>query len=365
MDVLDNPQTVQELDKSSVLESTSLLPDQIEQAWEEVFKIDIPLTKLEKVKNIVVAGMGGSALGAGIIDSLSFEALDVPLEIIKGYHLPAYADKNSLAIISSYSGNTEETVSCCLEAMRRKCQVFAITTGGQLADLAKKNKLSAYIFRARHNPSRQPRMGLGYSITAQLAILSRCKLIRLSEAQIAEAVNFLKQMAPSVTFDVPSQKNIAKKTALSLRNKAVVLVSSEHLIGATHAFKNMLNENSKVFAVRFSVPEMNHHLLEGLAHPAENKQLLKFLFLESAMYDPEIKKRLKITQNVVEKNGIPCLTLKINGRTRLTQVFETIYLGEFISCYLSFLYDTDPAPIPWVDYFKSSLEKYSKAKQSS
>lgn len=358
MDTLDNPQTIQELDKSSVLESASLLPEQIEQTWEEVFKIDIPLTRLEKVKNIVVAGMGGSALGAAIIDSLSFEALDVPLEIIKGYHLPAYANENSLAIISSYSGNTEETISCCLEAMRRKCQIFAIATGGQLADLAKKSKLPAYIFKARYNPSGQPRMGLGYSIAAQLAILSRCKLIRLSEGQITETVNFLKEMRPRVTFDVPSSKNIAKKIATSLRNKAVVLVSSEHLIGATHAFKNMLNENSKTFAVRFSVPEMNHHLLEGLAHPMENKQLLKFLFLESEIYDPEIKKRMKISQDVVEKNGIFCFNLKINGRTRLTQVFETIYLGEFVSVYLSFLYKINPAPIPWVDYFKSRLKKF-------
>lgn len=354
MNLLGNDQKIKEIDRSGVLSSIELLPFQIKQAWDEVFRIRIP-AEFKKVRDIVVAGMGGSALGARIIDSLSFEVLDVPLEIVNGYHLPAYADKDSLVIISSYSGNTEETVSCCLEAIKRKCQIFVICTGGKLGKLAKNKNLPAYIFRPKFNSSKQPRLGLGYSITAQLALLSKAGLVRLSQAQISEVINYLDNLKANLTITSSSKKNLAKKAALSLRDKIIVFFSAEHLIGAAHAAKNMLNESSKAFAVRFSIPEANHHLLEGLSFPIENQKVLKFLFLESDFYDPEIKKRIRVTKEVIEKNGLPHQSLKIKGRTRLMQVFETIYLGGFISFYLAILYRVDPAPIPWVDFFKKKL----------
>lgn len=360
MNLLDNIQKIKELDPSSVLESTVLLPEQIKQAWDEIFQAKMPPSCFKGARNIIVAGMGGSALGARIIDSLNFEVLDLPLEIVNGYHLPAYADKNSLIIISSYSGNTEETLSCCLEAIKKKSQIFIISSGGKLSGLAKKNNLPAYIFQTRYNPSGQPRLGLGYSIAAQLALLSKCRFVRLGEAQITEAINYLHELREKISVEVEQKENIAKKTASLLRQKAIVLVSAEHLNGATHTFKNMLNETSKTFAVRFSLPEMNHHLLEGLSYPVQNKKWLKFLFFISEIYDPEIKKRVEITKEVIEKNGLSCLSLRIRGRTRLVQVFETIYLGGFISFYLAMLYRVDPAHIPWVDFFKSKLAAHAK-----
>lgn len=359
MNLLDNLSKIKEIDKSSVLESVELLPDQIKQAWEDVSQIKIP-SSIGQAKNIVVAGMGGSALGARIIDSLSFEVLDVPLEIINGYHLPDYTGQDTLVIVSSYSGNTEETLSCCLEAIRRKARVFAIATGGKLADLARKNNLTAYVFRPKYNPSQKPRLGLGYSIVAQLAVLAKCGLVRLKEAQVNEVINHLNDLQDKISPATPSEKNLAKKTALLMKDKIAVLISSEHLIGATHTFKNILNETAKTFSVRFSIPEMNHHLLEGLAYPHQNKQVLKFLFLESDFYDAEIKKRISLTKDVIQKNGIAWENLQIKGRTRLIQVFETIYLGGFISFYLAVLNDVDPGTIPWVDYFKRKLKKFGQ-----
>ncbi len=356
MSPLDNRKKINEIDKSSIFESVSLLPEQIQQAWNETIKINFPF---QKIKNIVVAGMGGSALGAGIIDSLNFEVLDLPMEIVKAYHLPAYVNSNTLTIISSYSGNTEETLSCFNEALERKSQVFIITSGGKLADLAKKKRVPAYIFSDRFNPSRQPRLGLGYSVAAQLAVLSKLKLINLKEAQITEAINYLMEIRSQISIKSPLDNNIAKQAAFSLKDKIIIVVSSEHLIGVAHAFKNMINENSKTFAVRFSIPEVNHHLLEGLLFPKENKKILKVIFIESEIYDEIIKRRFKITKNVVEKNKIPSHSLSINGRTRVAQTLETLFLGNFISYYLAILNEVDPALIPWVEYFKKTLKKMS------
>lgn len=338
--------------QNSVLESIKLLPEQIRQAWEEIEKIKIP-SKFKRAKNIIVVGMGGSALGGRIIDSLKFEALKVPLEIINGYRLPAYAQKNSLVIASSYSGNTEETVACFIEAQKRKCPTFVISTGGKLAELAQKNKLAAYIFEPRYNPSGQPRLGLGYSIMAQLAFLAKCNLMSLEKTQVTELLSQLKKTKAEKT---------SQEIASKFKEKIIILISAEHLNGAAHAFKNMLNENSKTFSVRFSLPEMNHHLLEGLSYPIENKKILKFLFLESNFYDQKIKKRIKVTKEVLDKNEISWQSLKIQEEDRLIEVFKTVFLGGFISFYLAQLYGINPVLVPWVDFFKKQLAAHEKRK---
>lgn len=364
MKILDDLKAIKKLDQSSVLESTGFLPDQIEQAWQEIFELKIPLKRLRKVKNILVAGMGGSGLGARIIDSLNFEVLGLPLEIINGYHLPAYTDKNSLVIISSYSGNTEETLNCYREAVKKKAKLFLISTGGELKRLAQTGKHPAYIFEPTYNPSGQPRLGLGYSISSQLALLARLGFIRLAEAQIGETVKHLKELRKKFVPSAKASQNDPKKIAGLLQGKLPVFVSSEHLEGSAHAFKNFLNENSKTFSVEFGLPELNHHLLEGLAFPQENKNLLKMVFLESTLYDPEIKARFKITKKVVEKNKIESISIEMVGRTRLIQVFDSLYLGGFVSGYLAILNGLDPAPIPWVDFFKKELAAHETKKKS-
>lgn len=357
MKKLDNLEFIRKKDRSAVLESVRLLPEQINQAWEEVLALDLAWARFKKAENMVAAGMGGSALGAFIIDSLGFEVLNRPLEIVKGYHLPAYANDKTLMIASSYSGQTEETLSCFKEALARKCLMLAITTGGKLAKMAKKNKVSCYKFNPRFNPSGQPRLGLGYSITAQLAVLAKMSLIRFGHSQINQCLNFLNQERALYEPTNPTKNNLAKKIALAFKNKAVLVIGAEHLIGVSHAFKNMLNENGKTFAVRFSIPELNHHLLEGLTKPPLAKKVFKFLFLESNFYNQAVQKRMAATGEIIGKNGYQKLCLKLKGETRLTQVWETVFLGGFVSAYLALLYGLDPGPIPWVNYFKKKLKK--------
>jgi glucose/mannose-6-phosphate isomerase len=356
MKILDDFRKIRKKDTSFVLASLEAFPYQVKQTWQELEKIKIP-TALKEVDKILVVGMGGSALGARIIDALAFEVLDLPLEIINGYHLPAYADKQTLVIVSSYSGNTEETLSGYKEAINKNCPIFAVTTGGQLAKMAKRDQTPAYILKPKYNPSGQPRLGLGYSILAQLGLLAKCGFVRLNDSQVGEVFNYLQEIESRFALETPLAQNEAKKLAHSLKGKLPILVASEHLIGASHVFKNMLNENAKTFAAKFALPEMNHHLLEGLMNPRESRKVLKFLFLDSEFYDPPIQKRFQVTQDVIRRNEVETEFWQAKGRTRLIQVFETIYLAAFVSFYLAILYRVDPANIPWVDYFKKMLKK--------
>lgn len=353
---LDNLEEISKLDKSNLLGSIEALPQQLKQVWEEIASTAIP-DDLLNVQNIVVSGMGGSALPGRIVDSLTLDRATTPIEVSTEYKLPNYVGPDTLVLLSSYSGNTEETLSAAYDAIEKRAKVFIVTTGGKLSEMAKSQKVASYIFTPRHNPSNQPRMGLGYSIGALLFLLGKAKYLQLAKEEVENLILATKKFVDNYSVRVPTSLNAAKNLAVSFKDRAVVLVASEHLSGVAHAFKNQLNENAKVFSVLFDIPELNHHLMEGLSNPRNIKPILRFLFFGSNLYSPEVRKRYLLTAEVVEKNDVSTSTIEAFSATKMEQIFEVLVLGEYLSFYLSMLYDIDPTPIPWVDYFKEKLAK--------
>lgn len=353
---LNSEKEIEKFDKGNVLESIRRLPAQVEQAWEEVSSLKIPKA-CAAVNNVVICGMGGSALGGRIVDSLMADRVRTPIEVISDYDVPNYVGPKSLVIATSYSGNTEETVSAAHRALIKKAEIFGITTGGKLAEFLKKEKIPAYIYEPKENPSNQPRLGLGYSIAATMAILARCGFITLAEEDIKSALSSLRKFSQEFDNCVPENKNLAKRMALKLRGKIPILIASEHLIGALHAFKNQLNEGSKTFSASFDIPELNHHLMEGLRNPAMAKEYLYFLFFESKLYSSRIQKRYPITREVVEKNEVDYGVYPLRSGKKIQQIFEVLSFGSFVHFYLAYIYGVDPLKIPWVDYFKEKLAK--------
>jgi glucose/mannose-6-phosphate isomerase len=356
---LDLKDEIISIDKSELYLSIMKFPGQISQSWEEIFNLDIPQS-CPLAKNVVISGMGGSALGGRIVDSLLLDRFKVPIEVVTEYNLPNYVDNNSLVILSSYSGDTEETLSAAREAVNRGAIIFAITTGGKLAEFAKEERLCSYIYEPRFNPSGQPRMGLGYSITAILAILARCKFVDIVDAEMKEASMFTESFVKHFGLDCPKKLNYAKQLAEEIYGKIPVIIASEHLIGSSHAFKNQINENSKNFSLLFDIPEINHHLMEGLGFPKEAKDLLKFLFIESSQYTKELSLRYELTKDVVAKNGFQSCEYRLQSKGKLLQIFEILLLGSFTAYYLAILNEVDPTPIPWVDYFKEEMKLRKK-----
>lgn len=353
---LDDLEQISNLDKENVLGSIQRLGEQISQAWSEVNELKTP-DSCSLAENVVIIGMGGSALGGRIVDSLVYDRVRVPIETLTEFVLPNYTDKNTLVIVSSYSGNTEETMSAASEALAKGAQIFGITTGGKLKVFLEENNLPGYIFTPSNNPSEQPRMALGYSVSSILALLSKCQFIHLTDDEINQAVSNLNSLSQEFDIRSPEEVNIAKKLAKKLKGKIPVLIASEHLVGAGHAVKNQFNETAKTFSTLFDLPELNHHLMEGLRNPAEAKQFLQFLFVESLLYSSEVQKRYPLTKEVVEKNEVGYSSYVLKSSKKLDQIFELLCLGSFLSFYLAMLYGIDPQPIPWVDYFKKELSK--------
>jgi len=352
---IDNLSEMQKLDKSNVLGSVDALSQQCLHAWEEVSKINIP-ANYKEVNKVLVCGMGGSALGAHVIQAL-FSDSKIMIDIKRSYDLPGWVDDQTLIILSSYSGSTEETISCAKQALAKKLKCLIIATGGQLGEIAEKENIPWYKINPTYNPSNQPRMAVGYSIFGQIALLAQTGLIDIQKDEVKDVINFLENREKGFKPTVESSVNFAKSTAQKILGKIPVLVAADFLEGSVHVFNNQLNENAKNFSNFAYIPELNHHLMEGLKFPESNPKNLVFIFFKSSLYSEIIQKRFALTKDVVEKNNLSTVEVRLTGQSRLEQVFEVIQFGAFTAFYLSMLNNLDPAPIPWVDYFKEQLKK--------
>lgn len=349
---------IKQLDKSNVAGSIVALPDQIRQVLADSKKIQ-EVKGYGSAKNIIVSGMGGSNLGARIIRSVFSQELKIPLSIEAGYDLPNYASKDSIVILSSYSGTTEETLSAYEQAKRRKAKLMIMTarTSGnnKLEHLMIKDKVPGYAFEPKHNPCNQPRLGVGYSIVGMLTLFIKAGLVNLETEKIRLAASRLALMNKKLSPSSNTAGNYAKRLAQTISSKIPVFVSGPFLEGNMHALRNQVNECSKNFSAYLVLPELNHYAMEGLGNPKWAKEKLHFVFFDSDLDHPRVIRRSDLTKQVVKKEGIKYAEIKLGGRTKFEQALETLLIGSWISFYLGIANNIDPAEIKHVDWFKEQL----------
>lgn len=341
-------------DSQHVYDSIVSLPDQMRWAKQDLDRLEIP-PEFKLAKNVILAGMGGSALAGRMMKSLFEKQLRVPFEVITDFYLPGYVNEDTLVILSSYSGNTAETLEVSIKAKQKGAMIFGMTAGGKLKDFLQDNEIPRFIIDTKYNPSGQPRMSLGYTSMALVNFFSKCGFISITDLELGEAIDEADKFVQKFSARTPGDQNAAKMLAHKLQGKIAVLVSSEHLYEAVHPFKNQLNENSKNFSTHFAIPELNHHLMEGLSFPVNAKGILHFIFFESQNYAPDILKRYQLTKEVIDKQGYSFTVYNFESDSKFKQVIEVLVLGSCTSFYLAMLNNIDPAPIPWVDYFKERL----------
>ena len=355
---LNNINQIKKLDTDlKVARSINALPEQIEHVLSELNSIKIP-KNYAKINNIVINGMGGSNLGARIIKSVFADQIKVPFNIEPGYQVPNYTDKNTLYLISSYSGTTEESLSIYQEIKKRKCKIIGITSDdpkSKLKKLIQTDKIPGYIFNPKINPSNQPRMGVGYSIFGIMSILSKINIIKINQTEIKQIIKDLKKLNTTLDLDFLEENNPAKQIAKKLYNKKPILVASGFLTGNVHTLRNQFSESSKNFISYLTLPELNHYSMEGLSNPKSNQKNLIFFFFDSSLYHPRIQRRSKITKEVIKKNKILVIDYKLKSKTKLAQSFEMLQFGAWITYYLGILNKIEPVKIPWVDWFKDQL----------
>ncbi|MFZ2025037.1 MAG: SIS domain-containing protein [Microgenomates group bacterium] len=351
---LDDIEAQIKLDVSQTYESIVSFPKQCQHAFDATANLVVPAS-YKDIDKILMTGMGGSGLGARIIESVYASNLKYPVIRYNGYGLPAWVDDKTLVICSSFSGTTEETISNAKSAIEKKMKWMAISAGAELIALAKAEGVPYYQIEPTYNPSKQPRLAIGYSVVGQLRLVAADGIISFGQKEIDASVARMNSIIDAQKRENTTVTNPAKQLASAIAEKQVIFVGASHLIGAIHTIKNQMNENAKHLSHLHEIPELNHHLMEGLAFPAINKESVIFFLIVSDSYSESIKKRFAITKDVIEQNGIEVVEYHVTAGDALVESFDVIQFGALINYYLSMLHNIDPAPIPWVDYFKTQL----------
>lgn len=354
MNNLDNQKLYKQLDEQDLYSSLSKFGRQFESGWTSAQFVSLSFD-LSKVKNLVFAGMGGSNLAGYLAHSLAPFLLAMPFEVVANYRLPSYADKTTLVILSSYSGNTEEVLSCAQDAKMRSCQMICITSGGSLKGLAVTESLSFLELDQKLNPSDAPRAGLGLSLGATFGLLSRLNPSATRYFDSKEIVHTIDRVLDMVNIFKPQANNPAKTLAAKHKGQAVLFFSANHLSGVGQAASNFVNETAKTMSTNFDFPDLNHHLLEGFTFPTDLKDQASLIILNSSLYPEIIQKRISLTRDILLQQKYRVTVIKPETTTAVSQTFESLVFLIMFSYYLSITNRVNPTPNPWVDYLKTHL----------
>ncbi len=303
------------------------------------------ISPAQNISNVIITGLGGSGIGGTIISELVSDSCPVPIIVNKDYFLPSFAIENTLLIVSSYSGNTEETLQVMETAISKKLQIVCITSGGKVMELAKQHQLE-FIEIPGGFP---PRSCIGYSLV---------QLIKVFIAKGFAPASLMTDVTSSITL-LDSQKNQiqteAKSVAAKLLNKIAVLYSLGSCEGTSVRFRQQINENSKALCWHHVFPEMNHNELVGWTQ--ENKDLVVVTFHTSFDF-ARTKKRYEVCKPVFAKYANEVIDITAKGASKLEQFFYLINIGDWISCYIAELRGIDPVEVNIIDHLKKELSKF-------
>ncbi len=318
-------------------------PKQLQEAFDIANKAN--LSPKNNIQNVIVTGLGGSGIGGTILSELVADVCPVPILINKDYFLPAFVNSNTLVIISSYSGNTEETLQAMQQAIDKKAQVICVTSGGKVDELAKANNFDV-IKIPGGNP---PRSCIGYSLVQLIKIFTHYKFAPASLlGDVEKSVSLLKSESENI-------KSSSKQIAEKLFNKLTVIYSLGSAEGVSVRFRQQINENSKMLCWHHVFPEMNHNELVGWT--TKNDNLAVITFKTSFDYARTVK-RYEVCKPIFEKYSSGVIDIEAKGKTKLEQYFYLIHLGDWISVDLAELKNIDPIEVNVINHLKDQLSKF-------
>ncbi len=296
---------------------------------------------LGEFDDIIVAGMGGSGLPGRILHNVLIDT-KTRVTTINDYKLPEWANTKTLVFAVSYSGNTEETISAYQFARKKGCRVVAIASGGKLKEIARKQDVT-FIKMPHPFEQFQPRAGVGYMFFAILGVLINSHIVKGMKEDIEKTIKAL------MDSRIEGQ---AEEIAEKLVDKLPIIYTSERLAAAGYKWKIAFNENAKTPAFCNVFPEMNHNEMNGYV----NHKGPLFVIMLSSDDDPvQVKKRMKITKELIKKQGIPVMELRMKGDSLMTKIFSAILLGDFTAYHLALKYEIDPTPVDMVEHLKKML----------
>ena len=321
----------------------SIFTEQLEEAIKIGPKANLS-PFLNSIENVVITGLGGSGIGGEIATQLVANQLKVPVVINNDYSLPEFVSSKTLVIVSSFSGNTEETLAALKIAQDKKAEIACITSGGKLADIAKENNYKLLALPLAFSP----RAMLTYSVVQQFFLLAHYGLIDSSYIEdVQNTIVLLNQ-------EVDEIKDLAHQTALALNSKTAVIYIESGLEAVAVRMRQQINENSKALCWHHVIPEMNHNELVGWAG---GKEEYAVIMLRTSYEHYRSSVRMNISKEIINKQTSTVLEIKAKGESKIEQAFYHILFGDWTSIYLAELNRVDDVEVKVIDYLKSELAK--------
>jgi glucose/mannose-6-phosphate isomerase len=348
---LDDLEYFKKLDTLDMMGEIDNLPDQLAGAYELGMRHELPAMK--DVRQVVIAGMGGSAIGADLLASYCASLAPLPVSVHRDYGLPLYArGPETLVICSSHSGNTEETLDAFDAAVKAGCHIVAVCTGGELANRAREENIPVWTFEHKG----QPRAAVGFSFGLLLALFERLGFVPDQKEAMQDAVHFMKRSQETLKADIPAVKNPAKRYAGQLMGRWVTVVGSGLLTTVARRWKGQINEVAKAGANFEFIPEADHNTLAGTSNPQETLNAHTMtIFLCAPSDHPRNRLRLDLTRKAFMLEGLNTDAVMARGHTPLAHMWTMILFGDYMAYYLAMGYGVDPTPIKALIDFKQAM----------
>ena len=349
---LDDLNLLRDIDKDDMLFHVDNFANQLEQAWALAATLPLPDSHRQP-RQIVVCGMGGSAIGGDLTAALIAGTAPVPFSVVRGYDLPAYVSgPETLVVASSFSGGTEETLAAVDVAIERGATLLAITTGGKLAEHARQHGYPLWQF----DYTSQPRAALGWSFGMLMGLVYRLGYAPTLDTDLQEGIALLREFQPEYAPENPAATNPAKRGAGQLMGRIPMFVGSGAFEPVARRWKGQFNENAKTWAHWESMPEMNHNAVVGIEHPAGLLSHASVVFIASPQFDhPRVALRNQLTYMLFLEHGIMADRFEPRGSSMLAQMLHAIQYGDYVSYYAAIGNGSDPTTIPPIVELKALM----------
>jgi len=311
------------------------------------------VTSYVKPKNIIITGMGGSAIGGEFLKDWAKNNIDVPIEVNREYHLPVYANDETLVLVTSYTGDTEETLSSLCDAIKKKCMIYCITSGGTLLGLAERLNIP-YLQVPSGMP---PRAALPYMLIPLLVFLEKMGLTSEIFVNLNEALPIIKEIEEQNAIEATVNESLTKTLAVNIEGCIPMIYGFGVFSSVARRLKQQLNENAKIMSKWDNLPEMNHNEIVGYEKSGNMKDVFTAIFIRDKDEPVEIRSRIEITKDLIKPSGLSIYEIWSKGESSLAKMLSVITIVDFLSNYLAVLRGIDPTPVQTIDKLKSSLRK--------
>jgi glucose/mannose-6-phosphate isomerase len=347
---------MQSSDQSNFYQFICDFPKQIESSYHLLENLDFKRYKIS-YENIVIAGMGGSAIAGDLLQAYLKDDINLPIIVSRNYSIPTFVSSKTLFIACSYSGNTEETLQSYKKARQKKAKTIGIASGGTLNKLASRSKIPFIQIPGGY----PPRQALGYMFFALIHLFENLGLIKTKEKEIKETIKMILDIRERNHPKTTHSHNFCNHVAQKLYKKIPVIYSaSEYLNPIVTRWRNQLNENAKILSFSNVFPELNHNEIMGWEGPKDLLRDFSIIFLRDSSEHPRNQKRLDITKEILQRNRFQIFEVFSEGNSLLSRIISLIYIGDWVSYYLALLYDKDPYRIDSINFLKDALIQFDE-----